>query len=133
MELLAPQQFLILRKRIDMQYFKRINDNSIEFGIDTSIFNDAVITKTFYWLSDDFSVFQETSSDKLTVTLEKQKGSISDQDFILLKTKINQDLIDFKTRDIVNQETKSIREILLVKAFANNDDFEDFNLLAQND
>jgi len=113
--------------------FKRISDNSIAFGIDTSIFNDTVITKTCYWLSGDFFVFQEISNNKLTVTLEKRDGSINDECFLYLKNKINQDLIDFKTRDIVNKETKNIREILLVKAFANNDDFEDFNLLAQND
>jgi His-Xaa-Ser system protein HxsD len=113
--------------------FEQTSNNSILFGIDTKIFNDRVITKTLYWLSGDFNVYQETSDKKLIVKLEKRKGEINDSLVLLLKTKINQDLIDFKTRDIVNQETKNIREILLVKAFANNDDFDDYNLLAEND
>ena len=45
--------------------------------------------------------------------------------------KFNQDLIDYKNRDLVINETKDIRNILYVKAFANNDDFEDFNLVSE--
>ncbi len=112
---------------------KRVNDNSIILKIDTTIFNDRVITKTMYWLNGCFNIYQKSCSKVRTVKLEKLEGSISNEDFICLKAKINQDLIDFKTRDIVNQETKNVREILLVKAFANNDDFEDYNLLVKND
>ena len=42
-----------------------------------------------------------------------------------------QDLIDYKNRDLITNETKDIRNILYVKAFANNDDFEDFNLASE--
>jgi His-Xaa-Ser system protein HxsD len=112
---------------------KRVNDNSIIMKIDTTIFNDRVITKTMYWLNGSFNIFQEHHEKIRTVKLEKLEGNISSEDFIMLTTKINQNLIDFKTRDIVNQETKNIRKILLVKAFANNDDFEDYNLLVKND
>lgn len=113
--------------------FKRFNYNSVFFGIDTKIFNECVISKTLYWLSGDFIVYLEGSGNKLKVKLEKKEGDINNEELILLKTRINQDLIDFKVRDIVNHETKNIREILLVKAFANNDDFEDYNLIANKD
>ena len=36
-----------------------------------------------------------------------------------------------KNRDLITNETKDIRNILYVKAFANNDDFEDFNLASE--
>ena len=39
--------------------------------------------------------------------------------------KIKQDLLDFKLRDIINKETRIIRELLIAKAFANYDDEED--------
>lgn len=113
--------------------FKRVNDNSVLLEIDTEIFNDRVITKVLYWLSDRFNIYQESHNKILEVKLEKLEGNICAEDFVLLKAKVNQNLIDFKTRDIVNQETKNIREILLIKAFANNDDFEDYNLLVKND
>ena len=45
--------------------------------------------------------------------------------------KFNQDLIDYKNRDLVINETKDIRNILYVKAFANNDDLEDINLVSE--
>ena len=48
-----------------------------------------------------------------------------------MASKFNQDLIDYKNRDLIMHETKDIRNILYVKAFANNDDFEDFNLVSE--
>jgi len=40
-------------------------------------------------------------------------------------TTIKKDLIDFKTRDIVAKETANIRTLLIAKAFANNDEFDE--------
>ena len=51
--------------------------------------------------------------------------------FEYVASKFNQDLIDYKNRDLIMHETKDIRNILYVKAFANNDDFEDFNLASE--
>lgn len=116
-----------------MLNYKRVNGNTIEFGIDTKLFNDQVITKTLYWHSGKYIISQEYSLNSLQIQFEKIEGLISDEEFISLKSSLSQMLIDFKTRAIVNQETKNIREILLIKAFANNDDFDDFNLLAEND
>lgn len=110
--------------------FERVKKNEVSFQIDTQLFNDAVITKSLYWLGNDYIIYQKNSGRIRNVTIEKKTKEFSDSDLIDLKSTINQNLIDFKTRDIVNQETKNIREILLVKAFANNDDFDDHNLLA---
>jgi hypothetical protein len=43
----------------------------------------------------------------------------------ILLTKIKRDLVDFKTRDIISAETRNIREILIAKAFANDDSFDE--------
>jgi len=63
--------------------------------------------------------------------LEKKTGVITDTELPILKEKLNRYFIDFKTRDIVNHETQNIRDILYIKAFANNDDFEDYNLIGE--
>jgi His-Xaa-Ser system protein HxsD len=110
--------------------FDRISDKEIIFSIDPIVFNDVVTTKTLYWLQNDYFIFWKSRNNNIQeIILEKKNGSISEDDFYLLKSQINQDLIDFKTRDIVNQETKNIRDILYIKAFANGDEFEDYNLM----
>ena len=113
-----------------MVSFDQIAENKIQLAIDIGIFNDAVITKTLYWLQNEYFIFLNSLSDKIQgITLEKKDGQISKEEFLNLKNQINQNLIDFKTREIVHQETKNIRDILYVKAFSNGEDFEDFNLI----
>jgi His-Xaa-Ser system protein HxsD len=110
--------------------FDRISENKVQLIIDPLIFNDTVITKTFYWIQSDYLIYWSSLVDKnQNITLEKKSGLIDETDFFKLKNQISQNLIDFKNRDIVNQETKNIRDILYVKAFANGDDYEDFNLI----
>jgi His-Xaa-Ser system protein HxsD len=108
--------------------FKQINNSIAQCEIDSLIFNEDVITKALYWLTADYFIFQKKNNTIFEIQLELKEGSFSENKIDELKSQLNQNLIDFKTRNIINIETKSIREILLVKAFANNDDFEDFNL-----
>jgi len=113
-----------------MVSFDQIAGNKIQLKIDLNVFNNAVITKTLYWIQSDYFVFWNTlDENKENIILEKKIGLISDEEFLKLKNQINQGLIDFKTRDIVNQETKNIRDILYIKAFAHGEDFEDYNLM----
>jgi His-Xaa-Ser system protein HxsD len=83
-----------------------------------------------YWIQCECFVFWGTLNDNIqNIILEKKNGSISEEEFLKLKNQLNQNLIDFKTRDVVNRETKNIRDILYIKAFANGEDFEDYNLI----
>jgi His-Xaa-Ser system protein HxsD len=112
--------------------FTRKSDKEVSFHIDLSIFNERLIAKVLYCYSKDYFVYWRNKEEQIQeVILEKKDGTISNDFFKNLKEKINQDLIDFKNRDIINQETKNIRDILYVKAFANNDNFEDFNLTSE--
>lgn len=112
-----------------MTAFDKIGDNKIRFIVDTSIYNDHVISKVLYWLIESFYIERESiGNSKEEITLEKKTGVIPDTELPILKEKLNQFFIDFKTRDIINHETQNIRDILYIKAFANNDDFEDYNL-----
>lgn len=112
-----------------MTAFEKIDDNKIRFIVDTSIYNDHVISKVLYWLIESFYIERESiGNNKEHITLEKKTDVILDTDLSILKEKLNRYFIDFKTRDIINCETQNIRDILYIKAFANNDDFEDYNL-----
>jgi len=105
-------------------------DNRCKLIVDLVIFNDRIISKVVYCLSGDYLIYQQNLENNLqSIILEKKQGLLLDDDFQSLKDKINQLLIDYKNRDIIQQETKNIRDILYVKAFANNDDYEDFNLM----
>lgn len=107
-----------------------IAENKILLSVDLTIFNERIISKVLYWLTDQYLIYWQSKSDtKQEIVLEKKDSFMTDQDFKLLKERINQDFIDYKNRDIIIEETKNIRDILYVKAFANNDEFEDFNLM----
>lgn len=108
--------------------FQQISDQKICFHIDLKIFNETVVSKSLYWLSDKFVIYTALKNDIQEIGLELKNGNIDTSGFEMLKQKINQHLIDYKTRDIINQETKDIRNILYVKAFSNNDSFDDFYL-----
>ena len=43
-----------------------------------------------------------------------------------ISRKINANFIDYKNREIVESETRDLRNILYAKAFANSDDFVEF-------
>lgn len=107
-----------------------LKEKRCNLTVDLSIFNERVLSKVIYCLSGDYLVYQQNLENNIQfIMLEKKQGILSSDEFQLLKQKINQLLIDYKNRDIINLETKNIRDILYVKAFNNNDDFEDFNLM----
>lgn len=101
---------------------------NVIFSVDTKIFNERVITKVLYWLSEIWHTYQHAEKDIVHIRLEKKKGTISADEFRILKERLNQDFIDFKTRDIVNQETLSVRNLLLIKAFSVSDEFDEKNI-----
>jgi His-Xaa-Ser system protein HxsD len=110
--------------------FNQIAENKIQVKISANVFNEVVITKTLYWLQNNYFVFWNQDDNIIqNIILEKKNGLITDEEFFKIKDQLNQDLIDFKTRDIITQETKNIRDILYIKAFANGEDFEDYNLM----
>jgi len=108
------------------------SNNAFCFTINTSIFNENVITKALYWYTEFFNIYWNKKSESVSVIILKVKPNTNKTyTFEDVASKFNQDLIDYKNRDLIIHETKDIRNILYVKAFANNDDFEDFNLASE--
>lgn len=115
-----------------MTDFRQIAENSIHFSVDTQIYNDTVISKVLYWLTDLYLINRKTLTDTIqSIELKKKDGIFTQEEVSQLEREINQDFIDYKVRDIVGQETRNIRDILYVKAFANNDEFEDYMLTGE--
>lgn len=98
-----------------MKEFEKI-ENGLCFILSNSIYCEDVLYKCFYWYGGEFDVNIATEGNNFKITL-LSKLDIGNGHDALLK-KIQQDLIDFKLRDIVSKETKNIRELLTAKAFA---------------
>jgi len=94
--------------------------------VDKQIYDDAVISKAIYWHTTDFVIDRTTNENLELITFRAKKNELSEVEKDNVIQKFNQDLNDFKLRQIVNQETKDIRTVLYIKAFANNDNFVEY-------
>lgn len=107
----------------------KIKGNRISFQIDRRIYSDTVVTKMLYWLSEDYTIerfLDELGNYEDVLIYSKNEFEIEEAE--KLYKKINQELLDYKLRDIVNIETKDIRTILYIKAFSNNENLIDFEI-----
>ena len=111
---------------------KLISKNQCVLKVDLSIYSDAVISKVLYWLVEDFLIFRKNISENTQeIVFELNNRDFDSNVFNTLKGKLSRDFIDYKNREIISCETKNIRDILYIKAFANNDEFEDYNLISE--
>ena len=93
-------------------------NNSISIAVDAKIYNLDMIHKCFYWYTDNYIVEIDEKKDKIVVTLSpKEETKIEENQFSTISKKIKNDIVDFKTRDVITKETKTIRELLIAKAF----------------
>lgn len=103
-------------------------DQSISAYIDTSIYGENIISKALYWFPGSYIIYRKNLQENLQeIIFKRTEGSITQKDLPAFETRLCQELIDYKNREIINNETKDIRNILYVKAFANNDEFIEFD------
>lgn len=98
-----------------MKSFTIVSDNRAITKIDTEVYSKEVVAKVVYWLSRDFSIMQRLEGKVLTLSLECHDIVKWDE----VKNRLSQLLTDFQMREIITAETKDIRNILFIKAFAN--------------
>ncbi len=94
--------------------------------VDRQIYDDAVISKAVYWYTKEFVIDRTVKTNIETVTFQPKQKIFSEKDKEDFLQKFNQTLTDYKLRQIIELETKEIRTILYIKAFANSDDFEEY-------
>ena len=98
-----------------MKSFTIQSDKSAIVGIDAEIYSKEVITKVVYWLSRDFTIMQSIEGKIWTLSLESHNVVNWDE----VKNHLSQLLTDYQMRETITVETKDIRNILFIKAFAN--------------
>ena len=101
-----------------MKSFTVESDNRAIVKIDLDIFSKEIITKVLYWFSRDFTIMQSLDGKYLTLSLETQNAVVWNE----VKNHLSQLLTDYQMREVISAETKDIRNILYIKAFANVDE-----------
>ena len=95
--------------------------------VDLSVYDQGIIDKVLYWWSGDYTITRMnrpgTSLQAITLT---PTDPISPEKFKSIERKLSTDFIDYKNRSIIESETRDLRSILYAKAFANSDDFVEF-------
>jgi His-Xaa-Ser system protein HxsD len=98
-----------------------ITPPAAEVLIDAAEYSRTVIHKCFYWYTRDFNVEITSASSAQWRIMLTAKELEAKQPWEQLPARINNDLLDFSLREIVAEETRTIRELLVAKAFANYD------------
>ncbi|WPQ63294.1 His-Xaa-Ser system protein HxsD [Chitinophaga sancti] len=96
----------------------QLANNILTIIIDAAIYSEPVLLKCFYWYAGTFEVdiaMGTISSYSISLKLKDANDTFDWEHTI---QKIKQDLIDFKLRQIVTDETTTIRELIIAKAFA---------------
>jgi His-Xaa-Ser system protein HxsD len=96
-------------------------DGEITVFADAKLYSKEAIFKCLYWYGDKFHTnvsFHNQDTYKITL-IPISTSQISTNEMELYLAKLERDLVDFSVRQLVNQETQAIRELLIAKAFAN--------------
>jgi His-Xaa-Ser system protein HxsD len=101
-----------------------VGPSSHAIEVDENVFSLDVVTKAVYWLSGRFTVDLRRDPDRsvIVVRVARADDPLSPSEQQEIEARLRRDLIDFRTRAIVEQETRTLRELLAAKAFAHGDD-----------
>ncbi|SJZ67502.1 His-Xaa-Ser system protein HxsD [Chitinophaga eiseniae] len=93
------------------------NDKILKVAIDAEIYPEVVLLKCLYWYSNTFEVdVRKSSTSQYEISLKAIRHP-DKVDWAIILLKLKQDLIDFKLRQHITDETKTIRELIIAKAF----------------
>lgn len=105
--------------------FRTLKPEYIEIAIPLSVYPSDVIFKCFYWYGDQFSIEIIPEDDSLLKVSLFAKQPLTLAQLNAITERIRNDLIDFKTRDIVSKETRIVRELIIAKAFSHSQEFNE--------
>ena len=101
-----------------MNTFIVLDPHRATFKVDTALYSKSVLTKVLYWLSDEFIVSSKHHESDMIITLETTQEPAWED----VKSKVARLFTDYQMREVIETETKDIRNILYLKAFANVDE-----------
>jgi His-Xaa-Ser system protein HxsD len=105
-----------------MDYKNNIKDGEINIFVNKSLYSIKVLYKVLYWYTDKFHVnVLDDEKNYLIRISANEKSKFSDEDLNSILFKFERDLIDYNLREIINNETKTVKELLIAKAFSNGD------------
>lgn len=98
----------------------------IHMRLSGALYPKEVVFKAAYWLTKNYQISIDWNASLATyeVSILPKEDSFNEADLAHLVERFKADLVDFSTRQLIAEETKDIRAILLAKAFANEPDFE---------
>lgn len=95
-----------------------VTQTKLSLLLPDSLYSEEILYKCFYWYAKEYAIAITKEDAVFTITVESKDGLLSEERVKYLVGKIKQDLIDFKLRAIVTHETKTVRELIVAKAFA---------------
>ena len=103
-----------------------VQPDGMSLLLDGLLYPEDAVFKCFYWYASEFDVSIDRAPDAhLRVNLRWKSAPASAEFVERLVVRIRRDLIDFKTRDIASKETKTVRDLLIAKAFAHGEEFDE--------
>ena len=103
-------------------------EGQIVFDVDTSIYKDTIIDRVLYGYADKFIITRQNQHNSTLQTIKISASyPIGAEEFSVIRKKLSTDFIDYKNRSIIAEETRELRNILYAKAFANSDNFVEFD------
>lgn len=90
----------------------------LKVTVDAKLYSEAVLFKCFYWYGNTFEV-DINKVDETTFEISMKyttPGQTADWSNVV--SRVKRDLIDFRLRQIVTEETRTVRELIIAKAFA---------------
>ena len=95
-----------------------LHNGRVEVRVANEHYSATTLHKCFYWYTRDYRV-EITALDKdQTQVLLTPKEVGQAIDFSVLQSQVHNDLLDFRLRELIAEETRTVRELLLAKAFA---------------
>jgi His-Xaa-Ser system protein HxsD len=95
-----------------------LQDERVEVRVANEHYSAATLHKCFYWYTRDYRVEITLLDKDQTQVLLTPKEAGQNIDFPLLQSQVHNDLLDFRLRELIAEETRTVRELLIAKAFA---------------
>lgn len=86
-------------------------------SIDRALYTDTAIFKATYWFTDRYYVYLASNDDGKIVVELRAKTPTSKDELGVACSEFCNSLVDYRVRESVLAETKTVREQLILKAF----------------